>query len=347
MSSSPQLYKCIFCSVGGISLGILAFITTQTVIKDFFDPIVNTCNSGLADEALSIELQPYEPLLGGPFVCMITQFLYFLSRDPAGILAWGVIAQIGFVIGFLMYIEAGRQHARGIITYPVIVSLLGQVLGISVIFPALWLPGYLYARYMSDDSFSKCDNLGLVTIKRIYASILVTSLFSSLTILLFTLDKDSYYWTVTAGVLGGPLIALVPLPLGIFAPAPIESDDASIAQQITSAKTAAKMYNIIGSIIFFGWLTNIYLAYGAFQGDLDKVLEGLWLNAHPSVAFMTIDTGILYIATIMYIFIHDVNQAFITILITPIIGPGSASAFALANIEAQQVEKFSSSKKRI
>lgn len=53
--------------------GAGAMVAGQTVAKPSMDPIVETCTD--AAKFAKSDLHAYEPWLGGPFVCIITNFL--------------------------------------------------------------------------------------------------------------------------------------------------------------------------------------------------------------------------------------------------------------------------------
>jgi len=136
-----QLLRCFQLAVG-VASGVFAFIQTHAVMKQSpkMAGIMELCTSGNGTAIAESDLHAYEPKLGGPFVCIITQFMLELNEEPAGILVWGLIATVAFPLTLLIFSEAGRQGARGLVRWPVLILLLSQVLGISVIFPALWIP---------------------------------------------------------------------------------------------------------------------------------------------------------------------------------------------------------------
>ena len=280
-------------AVCGVILGLSAFVVTQMVTKEYFEPILEICGRGAAAVSES-RLHAYEPLLGGPFVCMITQFLLALAQRPAGLLAWGVIAGIALPASTLMHTEAGRGGSRGLLKYPTPLTVLSQVLGISVIFPAAWVPAYAYGR----GSVSAA-----VAPARAYASAALSLPFAALTVALFSLDPESRAWTLVAGALGGPLVALGPLCLWKLEAPPHPTAEAVAA----GAHALKRVYALLGAVSFVGWLVNVRLAAHAFgrleDGGLAKTWQALWAEAHPAVAFMTIDAAVLYIGLVLAILV--------------------------------------------
>ena len=57
-----------------------------------------------------------------------------------GLLVWGITIVMIYPLTLLMYTEAGRAEARYLVKWPIFVYFLGQLLGISLTFPAMWLP---------------------------------------------------------------------------------------------------------------------------------------------------------------------------------------------------------------
>lgn len=247
-----EIPKCNqICALTGVLLGLFTMVTTQSLTKDMFEPIIEACSlsngsgpshdihENIIDENTNTyKLHPYEPLVGGTFVCLITQFLHELIQHSGGIFTWGTIAALSIVTALLMNVEADRLNGtRSIIRYPTILGILSQVLGISVVFPLLWVPGYC----LSHSSFpnrgggvegnamallpvvSSASSRGVKAIinrndgipgkSRVYGALVTALLFPALTVLVFSLDPDSYAWTFTAGLLGGPLVACSPLLL--------------------------------------------------------------------------------------------------------------------------------------
>jgi hypothetical protein len=309
------------CALCGVALGVGAFVGTQVVTKDMFAPIVDACVGG-AGAAKASGLHAYEPLLGGPFVCIITQFLLALVQQPAGLLAWGVIAGIALPASVLMITEAGRGGASGPVKFPTPILVLGQILGISVVFPAAWLPAYAVG-----------GGGGAVSTARAKAACVLSLPFAALTVALFVLDTTSYAWTVTAGVLGGPLVALGPLLLWSLAP-PYPTDEAVAA----GADALRRSYATVGAVAMLGWAVNVWLACRTFD-SADSVWAALWSRAPPAVAFMTIDAGVLYLGVLLAVLVGGdggVAGVATALALTPVLGPGGACAFVLAKREGRR-----------
>jgi hypothetical protein len=126
-----------------MALGAFAFIKTQHVSSAYMEPIVQACTTQSAKE-LTKEYHDYEPRAGlyfmQTFVCIITQFLYELRRNaPGGLLTWGATIIASLPCSVALSVEAGRAGAVGLIQWPIVIGLLGQVLGISVIIPFVWM----------------------------------------------------------------------------------------------------------------------------------------------------------------------------------------------------------------
>lgn len=108
--------------VCAVAMGIGAFTATQLVMAK--DANIQTyqkyCLKGNVTKVEEAGLHAYEPMLGASFTCILTQFILALVEDPAGMLAWGLIATLLFPLTLLMYVEAGRYGAKGLVKWPVL-----------------------------------------------------------------------------------------------------------------------------------------------------------------------------------------------------------------------------------
>ena len=287
-------------ALAGLAAGVAALMATQAVSKPLMEPaggmpLLEVC--GDPHKFAASGLHAFEPMLGGSFVCLITQFLHALVLEPAGLLSWGLTIGLALPVSVLWNAEAGRTGASGLVRWPTLLGLLGQFLGISVVFPALWLPAAWYG---------KGD--GAVSPARAYASIALAAPFISLTVALFALDPTSRAWTVCAGLLGGPAIALLPLLLNLV-PAPavavafdeFPSAGALVAKQAAAgAKALGHAYALAGVLAFMGYAANVYLASLSYT-SLGAACTALWAEATPAVAFMTIDAGVLFLGLLLHL----------------------------------------------
>jgi hypothetical protein len=59
----------------------------------------------------------------------------------------------------------------------------------------------------------------------------------------------------------------------------------------------------------------------------------IWEEANASVAFMTIDTGVLYLGILIFIGYENAWKALKALFLTPLLGPGAACCIALKDLE--------------
>mmetsp|Transcript_25427 Transcript_25427/g.31329 ORF Transcript_25427/g.31329 Transcript_25427/m.31329 type:complete len:360 (+) Transcript_25427:86-1165(+) len=340
------LYSQLLCALTGICLGLWAMFTTQSVTNEMFEPIVASCStsngSGSSNTSTtdtensnpSYELHPYEPLLGGTFVCLVTQFLHELIQHPGGIFTWGVIASMGIVSGILMNVEADRGKTRGLIRYPTFVGALSQIFGISVVFTLLWVPGYCYSQYMNHGS-----DISTPTMSRVHVATAMSLLFPFLTLLVFNLDPSSYAWTFSAGLLGGPLVACSPI---LFSFLPYEKPSENELYKAGVSHILSKAYFIAAIISFVGYMINVRLITKIHGADFHSIFKEIWTNAHPSVAFMTIDILAFFLGILLYISIQKRGMVGVlkVVITAPFVGPGSACAIVLWEQEHRRAISF-------
>lgn len=314
-------------AVLGLALGAFAFVETQSVTAPWQDSPIKLCTAGnetALQEALDDgRLHPYVGALGGPFVCILTQFMLALSTEPAGILVWGFTACTFTSIGILVYAEAGRYGARGLVKWPIPIFVLAQIFGISVIFPIMWLPAAMYG-----------SGTGAPSTERVKVAMLLQLPTMLLQAGVFCLDQSSFSWTFCAGMLGGPLIGFVPMFAWPF-PAPVEDLKAPAMQATALLQKAYVGFGSLGLVMYWGLICHACLRFDSASA----VLAALWgPQADPSVAFMTVDGCVLCLTLMLYLALSGPPlQALQALAAVPFVGPGAAAA---AVLYTREVERF-------
>lgn len=313
-------------------LGAWAFYKVNSISGPAFEPIIAACTNpdyaGNMEEFVSkTGYHAYEPMVGlkvfNFLVCLITQFLLELRQThPAGLLTWGGVILVSLAASPLLTIEAGRKGARGIILYPIILGLLYQLFGISVMFPLVYVPAYILGR-----------GSGPVSTYRAKAIVPMTLPGVILTVCVFGADTDSYLWMLCAGILGGPCLALSGISMWIDV---IPSSNEKNKQlSIELVKKACYILTFVGVI---GWYASLYITYNSYATGngfvtiLKSLWDDIWVNANASVAFMTIDTGVLYVGILLLIAYIDAAKALKAIALLPLMGPAGAS-YVFAELE--------------
>jgi hypothetical protein len=306
-------YACAFI---GIALGVFCMLQTQAATKNWMDPIVATCTQGEAthfERMLKDGIVPYNPNLGGGFVCLITQFLNALQRQyPGGLLTWGGVMVVSIPFAVFSAVEAGRFGAKGPVRYSVVIGLLAQFLGVCVVMPGIWIPSYVFGGSRDGPFHPNRPMAG------VYTSIPATLL----AIGIFVLDPTSAAWRNCAGVLGGPIVALLPL-FFYLSPTPTSTKD--MLQNEGAAKASyAKAFQYMAVLSLAGWITLVYVAFSVYGFNVKALVNGLWFEAHPAVKFMTIDTSGFFIATLIYAYLQGANALLKMLVLVPVAGPGAA-----------------------
>ena len=209
--------------------------------------------------------------------------------------------------------------AAGLVRWPALVLLLSQILGISVIFPVIWLPSFALA-----GSDSKTTAGLALTAGRVRASLALCLAMSPLTVLLFTLDpiEHSSAWAHVAGALGGPAPAVVALLLwGCPAPTHSGAKAAAVAQgELVLA------HSVVAGASFLGWVINLSIAACAFGFSPSAILAALW-GPSGAVRFMTIDFVVLFLGTVGAVLVdRGASAALQVVLLAPVLGPGASLA---------------------
>lgn len=331
--------KNIFYAVTSFLLGVWTFLKVNEVSGPAFEPIVAACTDSsisIDDFASKTGYHIYEPKVGfGAFnflVCLTTQFLLELREThPAGVLVWGGVILAGLPFSVVSCIESGRTGAKGPIRYPIAIGLLSQLLGVSVIVPLVWLPSFIFGK-----------GSGAVSIIRPYTSVILNIPVLILTTIVFTVDTDRYLWTLCAGILGGPGLAMLNALLWFdkktMSPSGESKSDTDIdkknANLVASIRASVHAYVTLAYVGIIGWIILLRIAYTTYGVNVSLLWSDIWTNGKPCVAFMTVDTCVLYLAVVWYITYHKgVIPAITSIALTPILGPGAACSVILAQLE--------------
>lgn len=327
--SSASTTRKVLCTSIAVGLGVWAFAETQTRLKEDFEPIVDACTilAPINLQAFEEKYHPYEPLLGGSFVCILTQFIHRLVlAHPAGLLLWGATFCTALPTIVLLVLEAGRsgihQPFWNPLRYPSLVLLLGQVFGISVAIPLLWVPAYIWGR---------STPRGTVSVARGNVALLCLFPSAILSVSVFVLNPASRAWTLAAGALGGPLLAAVPLMAWNLDPQSESQATQSMVQ------TAARAYSVAGVVAFTGWAVLIFVVFQNYGLDYVALQHDLWISAPSPVQFMAIDAIILYGAILTYVAYIRFTAAIETLFQTLLFGPGAALAMILAELEMERM----------
>jgi hypothetical protein len=321
-------YKAIAFSVVSAGLGAFAFYKTQTVSSAMFEPIMAACLNleiKVEDFAEKTGYHAYDPIWGfgffNVFVCLITQFLHALvAQSPAGAVAWFTTMIVFLPVHVLITLEAGRGDAKGPLRYPLIVDVLNQVFGVSVLFPLVWVPSYIWGH-----------GEGGLSQTRIYASVPIAVPRLLLSIVIFwLLPTSSSWWTSCAAIVGGPAVCL-PLALLYFVQHP-DPNDLVVVQ--TSAEKSTMPYAVTGVISLAAWLWLVFIVTIPHYGfRLSAIYKDVWGEADPAVAFMTIDAIVLWLGLIVFIAYHKFQSGLEALALSFLFGPGAGPALVLAGLQ--------------
>ena len=321
--------RTIVYALSSFALGAWAFIKVNAISGPAFEPILGAYTKYDAkDFVLNTDYHEYEPLLGlGAFnvlVCLITQFLLELRNTyPAGILSWGGVIVVSFPATLMSISAAGRRGGKGPIRYPTVLGLLYQLFGVSVMFPLVFNPSYMLGG----------PQFGVpVTKSRVIGGTALALPGVILTYLVFTVPTDNYLWTCSAGILGGPIIALSGLFLFTDKSSTLEATPQNIT---TSNKALQKAYSLLAIVGFIFWYSLVYIGYQSYGLALDSLWRDIWTEAGPSVAFMTIDTGVLYLGILIFLAYQSEKKALKAAVFTPFVGPATAVCLALKELEQE------------
>jgi hypothetical protein len=273
---------------------------------------------------------------------------------------WVTFFTMGLPSIVLMIVEAGRTSTtRGPVRYPALILLLGQYIGLSIAFSAVWVPSFIWGRRIERRTSSQDDGGGsLLSYQRAFMSRYCIVPPLVLTILIFTVHPSTYAWTVAAGLLGGPALALLPLPYWYMDgrkrkhKLPFSSSSSSSSSQdlddaaaeVSKVRSALiTSYSISGMVAFLLWIVVLIVVVQTYGFDFGAIRRDLWIDAHGFVRFMMIDSVIIYCGLLSYIGYLRTTSVPETLLQTLLVGPGASIAATLASLVLEEEHSDSSS----
>jgi hypothetical protein len=323
-----QAYRKVLLTCVAVLSGLAALWLTQTILQaDGVQTMVKACEAAPWTRADRHEFlrtyRDFEPLLGGSFACLSTQFLDGLvEEDPAGMITWVSCLCLCLPAIVAMVVEAGRGGgAVGPVRYPSAVLLVGQYVGLSVVVPLVWVPSYIWGRATFRGAVSES--------RAAWAS--VGAFFAFLwTYGVFSFSRESYAWIVSAGCFAGPALALLPLACWAMEAPPEEKASPYATRSVVLS------YKFAGALSFLMWAAVVAKSFGHYRLDVPTLVGDLWVNAHGFVRFMTVDTVCLYLGMLAYVEYAEIGAVRKTLWRTLVLGPGAALAVTLAELEPER-----------
>lgn len=323
-SSKAKDYIFAFISV------VLGIVTLGDVSGFFIGPTFKPILEACLDKSIPIDefvartgYHIYEPKVGLVVfefpVCLATQYFLELREGyPAGLLAFTLTALVALPIGVSGAIEAGRGGAKGVICYPITIGVIAQLIGISVAYPLLTLPGLILGR-----------GDGVASEFRSKYSFLMAVPYPVLTWIAFTSNTDSYLWTFSTSLFGGPLFGMTPLLFWT------DKAPSNPSPELVKASTAAavKSFKMVIPVTASIWVYLVYVTVSTFGFDIFALWDAVWVNAADSVKFMAVDFAGIYASFMLYSLYLGVDMLLQFLYLTPVMGPGAAGCYVIAQYE--------------
>ena len=136
--------------------------------------------------------------------------------------------------------------------------------------------------------------------------------------------------SVSAGILGGPILAMVGLPMWLDRSPTLEVTHENVKR---SNDLIQKSYNILAVVSFVFYACLMAVVYQTYGFAFNEVWRDIWTEAGASVAFMTIDTGVLFAGVLLFIAYHNEWKAIKALSMAPLLGPGAACCLVLKELE--------------
>mmetsp|Transcript_6193 Transcript_6193/g.9417 ORF Transcript_6193/g.9417 Transcript_6193/m.9417 type:complete len:342 (-) Transcript_6193:112-1137(-) len=334
----------LFLGLVSLLFGLVALLETHGIIHDdVFYSMWLACkhhynNTTITDDQIlpTIDLVEYEPWLGGPMSCVVTQFFHQVRTDqPAGMLAY--FLHLTLTLPSILMVGVETAKFRGVLHSWFTILMLTSQATMSVVLPLLWIPSYLLFAREGPIQFSTSRIWGLV-------ALLILPLVA-LSFLLFFMDLESSEWSYCAGLLGGPIAAIVTIltawPLTSTPPS-----SSSEAHVVTSRyRNVVWAYRIVALLSGFLWVLWVVAMVETFD-DVDQMMNVMWYKARPPVAFLSLSAMLLSIGLCMFASCRTLTGTLMSLVWFPWIGPGATIAMVLAGCETR-ASKLADNKKQL
>merc|ERR1712013_958517 len=144
-------------------------------------------------------------------------------------------------------------------------------------------------------------------------------------------------------MLGGPMLAMMGLPLWLDKSDRMEATPENIKR---SSRSVQKAYSFMAAVSFVFWACLVTVAYQSYGFEFDRLWGDIWVEAGSSVAFMTVDTGVLYLGVLLFIAYESERKATKAFLMTFLVGPGAACCMALRELEGERAHAILAEEKK-
>jgi hypothetical protein len=307
---SYSLFKQWVLAMLSVIIGITTNLIIQDIAKKNLTEIGEKCLSGEVDNLI-----PYEPMLGGSFVCIVNNLFYGLKQVPEGIFAWCCIIAVYFPVAILVTVEATRVGVQGILKYPFFIFFLSQYIALSVAFPLVWVPMFLL--------WGRGSLPGFLSYHANTASF--SGLFiSALSFAFFAFETQAHVWRLATSLLFGPLLPVPYLTLFLL--------PSNLSGGLDSSSRIIKSYYSAALVSFFLWSFSLYLLVINY-GTSMSIIGVLWTETNFSVQIINLDWFVWYLSILIIIVAENWIDGSKTMLMMPFLGPGAALAITLARQE--------------
>ncbi|KAI2503636.1 hypothetical protein MHU86_10832 [Fragilaria crotonensis] len=232
-----------------------------------------------------------------------------------------------FPVAILVVVESARTGVKGLLKYPIVIFVLSQYIAVSVAFPLLWIPMYFVWGRGTTHGFSQThanftDAAGLF--------FLIASM------ALFALNTQSYAWTWTASLIGGPFFP-IPYIVALFLPSDSSNPD-------SSSKLIVKTYQAAGLASFMVWACAIFILVRNYQYDTASIVGALWTKTNFSVQIINLDWVVWFLSMVLVLAEESLMDGLLAIVMMPLTGPGASLAFLLARQEQVRAKNLNVNK---
>jgi len=314
--SSLSLRDGGFVMLSVVLAGLTLVATGIADEKQTIPAILQQC---WAHDEKGIDLHPYFQIgILDTLHCSMTQFFHGAAASRYG----GTITGLATLVAYLPWLvfvtlEAGRQGAKGLIRYSLIVAGILQM-GAGFFLLGIYIPLFIYGRSKEHSPLSK---------QYILYTLVPPLLYTTCALLTFFAKIDSMAWKVSTTLLCGSIILSFIPSMMLLEAKPVMKDE-------ESRRLSIAPYILTATIAFVIWLGLLFLVVFTMKSDFHVLYETVWKSASsPMVKVFLVDAIAIWMASLLLSVYLKPSALKEFLFLGALFGPGFAIAMVLAMFE--------------
>ncbi|KAI8923243.1 hypothetical protein BC831DRAFT_514414 [Entophlyctis helioformis] len=247
------------------AVGVATYLSLQPPIKHY-DPLLAQCMVPDLHSLDPASLPPFHRtniLLIDQFMCLITTFFHDAIMSPAGSLVVRIFTPLGGAAVLIAALESTRPTVRWFAwMYPLII-VLGQLVGIGVVIPLLWVPSMVLGAPHKGSAHGplRSSLVWVIAIASI-SSLVVMAVMTEMA------DDMAFFAPACLVINFAPVVApllWIPIHAMLYA---AEGPVASIpTAHASGTRSASAIYKTVAIVSSLYWFYSLYMYFGVRSFD--------------------------------------------------------------------------------